>query len=235
MDSQTSGCNPGNGGFWVRNLSTNSQSTYCLSSSLVASSTNVDLYVQTGLSTNLSYSNIVSAFETNIFPIAKDAFGAPSDINRDGKVTILILDIKDGATATSGFVAGYVDPVNFYTDNSASTIRSNQREILFMDGAELLKLRDKDLASGKPDTFLSTLAHELQHLIRYQYSQGTDDTWIDEGTSEVTSDLTGYGPQTARMSCFKGDANSSSSCSGGIGSTSTGSPSLFKWSSSLKN
>ena len=235
IDSQSSGCNTGSGGFWVRNLLIKSQATYCVYASLVASSTNMDLYVENGLTTNLTYSNITNAFETNIFPIEKDAYGAPSDINNDKKVTVLILDIKDGASASSGFVAGYVDPMNFFADDPSYTIHSNQREIIFMDGNELLTLRNKDLANGKPDTFLSTLAHEFQHLIRFQYSQGGDDTWIDEGTSEVTSDLTGYGPQSARLSCFKGDASSSTSCSGGIGSTSIGSPSLFNWTSSLKN
>ena len=235
IDSQST-CNPNNrGSFWVRNLSTSSQATYCVNSTLVGSSNNIDLYLENGLSTNLNYTNIVDAFESNIFPIMEDAFGVPSDLNRDGKVTVLILDIKDGATASSGFVAGFVDPVNFYADNVAYSIRSNQREILFMDGVELVRLRDKDLASGKPDTFLSTLAHEFQHLIRFQYSQGADDTWIDEGTSEVSSDLAGYGPQNARISCFKGDANSSSSCTGGIGSSSLGNPSLFNWTSTLKN
>lgn len=236
LDSQNSGCTANNGGFWVRNLLVKSQTTYCINARLVASSVNMDLYLENSLATNLNYASVASAFETNIFPIEKDAYGAPSDVNGDKKVTVLILDIKEGATTTSGFIAGYVDPINFYADDPSSLIRSNQREILFMDGVELLRLRDKDLASGKPDTFLSTLAHEFQHLIRFQYTQtGSDDTWIDEGTSEVTSDLTGYGPQTARISCFKGDAASSSSCSGGIGSTSYSSPSLFNWTSSLKN
>lgn len=221
--------------FWVRNLTSSSQNTYCVQSSLVASSANMDLFLQNGLTTNLDYTSVVNAFETNIFPIEKDALGSPSDVNQDGKVTVLILDIIDGSTTGSGFVAGFVDPVNFSEDNPSLTIRSNQREILFMDGVELLRLRDKDLAKGKPDTFLSTLAHEFHHLIRYQYAQGSDDTWIEEGTSEVTSDLTGYGPQSSRLNCFKGDAVSSSSCNGGIGSNSVGSPSLFNWSSSLKS
>ena len=228
-------CDTKKGGFWARNLTLSSQSSYCVFSSLVASSNNVDLYLENGLSTNLNYNAVVNAFESNILPIETDAFGAPSDINQDGKVTVLILDIKDGATITSGFVAGFVDPASFYSDSISSPIRSNQREILFMDGVELLRLRDRDLNNGKPDTFLSTLAHELQHLIRFQYAQGGDDTWIDEGTSEVSSDLAGYGPQSARINCFKGDSSSSISCSGGIGSTSSGSPSLFRWNSNLKN
>ena len=192
-------CNPNNGSFWVRNLTLSSQSSYCVYSTLVASSANMNLYVENGLSTNLNYTDVANAFESNIFPVEKSAFGAPSDINNDGKITVLILDIRDGATASSGFVAGFVDPASFFSDTPLFSIRSNQREILFMDGVELLRLRDKDLLNGKPDIFLSTLAHELQHLIRFQYSEGGDDTWIDEGTSEVSSDLTGYGPQNSRL------------------------------------
>jgi hypothetical protein len=228
-------CNTDSGGFWVRDLLLSNQASYCVQSSLVASNSSVDIYLQNGLSTNLNYNTIAERFDTSILPIMKQAIGIPSDINKDNKITILILDIRDGATASSGFIAGYVDPVNFFGDNPAFTIRSNQREILFMDGAELVRLRDRDLAAGRPDTFLSTLAHELQHLIRYSYSNGADDIWIDEGTSEVTSDITGYGPQTARLNCFKGDSTSSNSCAGGIGSTSTNSPSLFSWRGTLKN
>jgi hypothetical protein len=220
--------------FWARDLLSSAGTSYCVSANLVASSSKVDLYVEKNLTTDLDYSQVAQAFST-ILEIERETISDPSDINKDGKITVLVLDIKDGATATSGFVAGYVDPVNFFADNPAFPTRSNEREILFMDGVELLNLRRRDLSLGRPDTFLSTLAHELQHLIRYPISNGIDDTWIDEGTSEAISDITGYGPQTARINCFKGDASSSISCTGGVGAFSSNSPSLFNWRGTLKN
>ncbi|MEM7181496.1 MAG: peptidase MA family protein [Spirochaetota bacterium] len=217
----------GSNEFWARNLISGA-SSYCVKASLVGESTNIKLYLEDGLTTTMDYTEIVTAFESKIHPVSVSAFGSPSDINNDGKITVLILDVRDGATSNSGFVAGFVDPINFFADSTAISVRSNQMEILYMDGNELDALRQREIANGLPDTFLSTLAHELQHLIRYpnQDTSNTDLTWIDEGTSEVASDITGYGPQTSRMECFRGA--STSSCSGGVNGTS-----LISWSNTL--
>ena len=227
-------CKTNPSSFWARNLLSSSASSYCVESSLVGSSSKIDLYLEKNLTTDLNYSQIVQAFDS-ILEIEKETISEPTDINKDGKITVLILDIKDGATANSGFIAGYVDPINFFSDNPAFSSRSNEREILYMDGVELVNLRRRDLAQGRPDSFLSTLAHELQHLIRFPISGGLDDVWIDEGTSESISDITGYGPQTSRINCFKGDPTSSISCTGGMNAFSTNSPSLFNWRGTLKN
>ncbi len=220
--------------FWARNLLTTSGASYCVETTLVGSSSVVELYLEKNLVTDLNYFQIVLAF-SRILEIEKETISEPSDINKDGKISIVILDIKDGATPSSGFIAGYVDPINFFIDNPAFSSRSNEREILFMDGVELVNLRRRDLSQGRADTFLSTLAHELQHLIRFPISNGIDDVWIDEGTSELISDITGYGPQTSRINCFKGDVSSSISCSGGVGALSSNSPSLLNWRGTLKN
>ncbi|MCB1190556.1 MAG: hypothetical protein H7A23_27120 [Leptospiraceae bacterium] len=221
--SNNSNCS---GGFWVRNVNTNK--SYCSQATLVGSSNNLDLYVENGLDTGLDYQDVVNNFESKIYPAETEAFGTPTDINNDGKITVLIVDIQDQELLSSGFVAGFMDPVNFYKDSRASSIRSNQREIIYLDGKELIALRNQELALGRSDTFLSTLAHEYQHLIRYKYGEGQDDTWIDEGSSEAASDITGFGPQVARLLCFRGD--SGSSCSGGVGGST-----LFSWNSTLKN
>ncbi|MCB1176800.1 MAG: hypothetical protein KDK36_04380, partial [Leptospiraceae bacterium] len=92
------------------------------------------------------------------------------------------------------------------------------------------ELRDRENSVGNPDPFYSTLAHELQHLIRFSYSMGLDEVWIDEGTSELMSDLTGFGPQTSRLNCFRGDTSKSDSCSGGVAGVD-----LFNWNNSLKS
>ncbi len=233
--ASTNSCLNSAGSFWVRNITSSTQTSSCVSANLVSSSSTLDIYVQKTLSLNLNFAAIASTYTNQILPAEISALGVASDINRDGKITLLILDIVDGASVGTGFIAGFVDPVNFFQDNAVFATRSNEREILYLDGVELVKLRDRDLALNRPDPFLSTLAHELQHLIRFQHSQGNDDPWIDEGTSEVISDITGFGPQSARLACFRGDISSSTSCSGGIGSTSTSSPSLFKWNGNLKN
>ncbi len=216
-------CKNSRGDFWVRNVVTNV--SYCVKTTLQAESNYAKIYVEKNLSTGLNYSSLLATYDSQIINREIEAFGSPPDIDRDGKVTIVVLDIIDGATSTSGFVAGFFDPINFYTDDPNQKIRSNEKEILYMDGKELVQLE-----AVSPGNFLSTAAHELQHLIRFQYeviANAEDDTWINEGTSEVASDITGFGPQTSRISCFRG---TSSSCSGGVSGTS-----IITWSSALRN
>lgn len=230
------------GGFWALSLTSNAYS--CQPAKLVASGTNIEIYEQTGLSaeTNYSgfrYSNVVTAFDTIIYPKMTTAFGAPTDIDGNKKITVFVLDIGSG-------VGGYVDPVQFIEDDPTDiTFRSNQKELIYIDGNALLALRKKELSANLPDTFLSSLAHEYQHLIRMQHELGFktlirtlddvtnktltfDDTWINEGTSEVASDIAGYGPQSSRMACFRGDP--ATSCVEGAAGFS-----LITWESSIRN
>lgn len=231
-------------GLWAFDFTTGLYS--CQSVTLVASSSNIEIYEQQGLSaersfatSNFSYANVLSAFENNIHPKITSAFGSPSDIDGNKKITLFVLDIGFG-------IGGYVDPVHFFEDiPDAPDFRSNQREIIYIDGNALLSLRKRNIAANLPDTFLSTLAHEYQHLIRFQHELGFtrlirsynditnktftfDDTWINEGTSEVASDIAGYGPQYSRMACFRGDP--ATDCVEGSAGYS-----LFSWKSSIRN
>ncbi|TGK01861.1 peptidase M30 [Leptospira langatensis] len=209
----------GNGNFWVRNLITNSSS--CTHFTKMSSGQFTDVYGSSGLETALDYGNVSQEFDTKIYPRLGDAFGYSEDIDGDGKVAILVTDIQDGAQPGGSFVAGFFDPVDFYPDNSAYPVRSNFSNILYMDGVQLVDLRNTDMLQGKPDTFLATVAHEYQHLIRFQYESrilasggGRDETWINEGTSEVAADIAGYSPQMSRINCYRG--RTSGSCARGV-------------------
>ncbi|MBP9887594.1 MAG: hypothetical protein KBF93_14935 [Leptospiraceae bacterium] len=238
--SNSNQCN----GLWAIDFNTGLYS--CQAVTLVASGTNIEIYEQRGLaaeknyaSSNFKYANVVSAFENTIHPKITTAFGNPTDIDGNKKITLFVLDIGFG-------IGGYVDPVQFFEDSpDYPDFRSNQKEILYIDGNALLALRKKEIAVNLPDTFLSTIAHEYQHLIRFQHELGFsrlirtfdditnktftfDDTWINEGTSEVASDIAGYGPQYSRMACFRGDP--ATDCVEGAAGYS-----LFNWRSSIRN
>lgn len=208
-----------NEGFWVRNIQENKSD--CIGSIEVARRGNISVHREIGLETNMDYESIADDFETKIHPALVEAFGAPGDINNDGKVDVFILDIRDGARPNGPFVAGFFDPVDFFQDNANSPLRSNEREILYMDGKELVALLNRD-----PLAFGSTLAHEYQHLIRFprmQSARTQDHIWINEGTSEIASDIGGFGPQNHRLNCFLGRENSP--CEGGGNGVS-----LLEWS-----
>lgn len=65
-----------------------------------------------------------------------------------------------------------------------------------------------DIVQAKKDinTFMSTLAHEYQHLLHFTQDMKTgnklEEKWVNEGLSEVASDITGYGPQSDRLRVF---------------------------------
>jgi hypothetical protein len=231
-------------GFFVRSFFTDESE--CRTFNKVGNGTNVEIFEQAGInmqsqfsSSNFSYAKVASEFDTIIYPKLLAAIGTPTDIDNNKKITILVYNIGFG-------IGGYVDPINFLADDpSDPTGRSNQKEILYIDASTLLEIRRKNLSANLPDPFLSTIAHEFQHLIRFRYELGFstvirtfnditnksfifDDTWINEGTSEVASDIAGYGPQYSRMSCFRGDPTSG--CTNG----STG-ISMFTWRGSIRN
>lgn len=206
---------------WARNLIT--QSSVCVPVDLVSSGTNVEVYKERTLFVNYDLLKFANDFDTITYPALINTFGAPSDIDGDGKVKILVMDIRDGATANSAYVAGYFDPINYFPDNVFSRVRSNYAEVLYLDGKELIAALTRD-----PNAFASTAAHEFQHLLRYPRMRAlnqTDELWINEGTSEVASDIAGYGPQTSRLDCYSGVNDSR--CSDGINGVS-----LLDWDSS---
>ncbi|WP_108978225.1 peptidase MA family protein [Leptospira ryugenii] len=213
-------CDTGND-LWARNIQT--QGSYCVPVDLISIQDKVLLYKERGLNVPIDLEAFAKQFNDQTYPKITNAFGNPSDLDNNGKVIILILDIRDGSTPNGAYVAGFFDPVNQFADGIALPLRSNFGEILYLDGKELVASLSRD-----PTALASTAAHEFQHLIRYpfmQQSQTLDDTWINEGTSEVASDIAGFGPQSYRLECFSG--RDSSRCPNGANGIS-----LLTWLSS---
>lgn len=96
----------------------------------------------------------------------------------DGKLTVLLLDIKDGYTKNGdSYTAGYFWAGNFYTKKDVPS--SNEADMMYID--------TNPSVPGSSDSH-ATFAHELQHLINYVNGEALGrsysmDTWIDEGLS----------------------------------------------------
>ncbi len=126
-----------------------------------------------------------------IYQIETDLFGPPPDIDRDVRIYLLLLDIRDGTTVGGGFVAGFFSPVNeqrgILRDPELGTlIRSNELDMLYID--------THPLDAGSPDG-LSVIAHEFQHLIHWRYDPN-EEVWVNEGCSDYTMFLCGYSVQS---------------------------------------
>ena len=116
-------------------------------------------------------------------------FGDPPNVDGDGTLDILLLDIKDSFQSSGSYIAGFFDP-NDLTSNS----NSNKRDVLYIDIHPLIKNENHfsvELAA-------STIAHEYQHLIHSHYEQGESEyTFINEGLSEFAEIACGFTPRSA--------------------------------------
>jgi hypothetical protein len=197
---------PGGKGFWARksDLTTGTSSFYRVTSLFVAESNNAQVYVETGRDvTTAAVDGLISAFENSIVPIEHVWYTTPSDVDGNGKIIFLLLDIQDGYQPGGAYIAGYFDPYNYYSDASVnatnSTYHSNQAEMLYLDTYP---------SDATKISFKATLAHEYQHLLQFSKARRENQSdyeaiWVDEGLAEISSDLTGFGPQTGRANNFR--------------------------------
>jgi len=137
------------------------------------------IYVEDGQTVSSAVlNNLTNEFDTNIYPTDTSIFGSEPDVDGDPRITILLLDIKDGYDGTGGFIAGY-----FHSRNEFNTTNSNLREMFYID-----------LDPGRPGSTQSfgTLAHEFQHMIHFNQDVN-ESTWVNEGCSTLAEFLCGYG------------------------------------------
>jgi hypothetical protein len=122
---------------------------------------------------------IGAKFQDKIYPSITDVFGEPLDIDGNGKVILILMDIIDGLT--DSYVAGYFFSADMYSKTDISY--SNEGEILYID--------DNDVTPGS-ESFYATMAHEFQHLLRFsdyarRKNNGEDisetEVWLNEGLS----------------------------------------------------
>ncbi len=131
--------------------------------------------------------NLVSAFvdegrpgsidpSLGIKALAEQIFGPPTDIDGNGQVFILLMDVRDDwdSTSSTSFIAGYFDPLD--QGNGG-----NFADIIYLD-----------TNPGATHTLLilEALAHEYQHLIHYG-RDADEETWVNEGLSELSPVLMG--------------------------------------------
>ncbi len=119
---------------------------------------------------------IADEFDRNIFGKIQDGFGKEADVDANGRVILLLLDIKDGYKGTGAYAAGYFIPLDQFA--KITEPKSNECDMLYID------IYPSEVETPK---FYQSIAHEFQHLINWSQTfpvTGTEqDTWINEGLS----------------------------------------------------
>ena len=139
--------------------------------------------------------SIVRAFDVatpadptqGIYPTLTGFFGLPPDIDENGRVILLLLNIQD-ANHTNQYTAGFFNPA----DQSHGVlrtpgfrgfpIRSNEADMLYIDTQPL---------NPNSEVAHNVIAHELLHLIHWRHDPH-EATWVDEGCAGYASFLCGY-------------------------------------------
>ena len=204
------------GVFWAQNPTT--EKYYQLRADLLAEGKHCKVYVEQGLdlkkynvpasSLEEMAEDVADEYDNGIYQIMIDTFsvrsftnpvnGKPADnvmeipdsmTDGDGKLTILILDIK-GASSGDAYVAGYFTPLNLFKNDSRDPYLkySNECDMIYLNIYSGSNQGPGSLESNK------TLAHEMQHMMcfatdvlkrRTGNSLNQMDLWINEGLSSA--------------------------------------------------
>jgi hypothetical protein len=148
------------------------------------------------------WTTIGALFEDRIYPVDTRVFGAGSDVDGNGKLTIFFPH-ELGAHLNGGWLIGYFGNNDLLRARDGSGdcggTASNHADMLYMNdiaNGQANGFSPDDLAAS---VFPATIAHELQHLINLNQRcllrscSEPEATWVNEGLSKVAEDLTGFG------------------------------------------
>jgi hypothetical protein len=157
--------------------------------------------------TDAEYAGFAAMFDTLISPLDIANFGAPSDIDNNGKVVMFFTKEVNALTSrtATGVVGGFFFERDLFPLQDDNTLQlpgcagSNVAEMFYLlvpdpDGLVSKAHTKADVADLTP----GTIVHEFQHLInagRRLYVNNADtfeDTWLNEGLSHVAEELLYY-------------------------------------------
>lgn len=145
-----------------------------------------------GFNELLYHSTPANSVDSNkgVLEILAEYAGEFPDVDGDGVLDVVLLDIQDSFEESGSFVAGFFDPVNLYEFEF-----SNERDMIYLDLYPTLFFQNK----VNIERALSTFAHESQHLIHAGYEgEEPELVFVNEGFSEAIEILTGFEPRSEK-------------------------------------
>ncbi|HNY12688.1 MAG TPA: carboxypeptidase-like regulatory domain-containing protein [Candidatus Wallbacteria bacterium] len=154
--------------------------------------------------TSADISRFVSAFDNEIYPKDTATFGSEPTPGVDNDAKIYILFTKNVNYQTA---AGYFDSTNqlkqSYLDSSRTYNKNSNGEKYYSNEKEMFYMsvpKQSFQGTNYQVNTLGVLAHEFQHMINWNqhnnFSAGSiEDSWLNEGLSQVAQDICGYGYQ----------------------------------------
>ncbi len=165
----------------------------------------VDSLAPAGGFTDADYASFAATFDTLIFSLDTTAYGAPADLDANGRILIFFTQTVNQLTppGADGYIGGFFFSRDLFPDTAQSSLLtacagSNDGEMFYVpvvDANQLYNGFFTDKAALQLE-LIGTLAHEFQHLInasRRLYVVQTDnwdeDVWLNEGMSHIAEEL----------------------------------------------
>ncbi len=157
----------------------------------------------TGGYTDAEYASLGATFDTLVDPLARSAFGAPTDIDGNGRVLMFFTKTVNDLTPTTStsYVGGFFFARDLFPQVATPTYNacdgSNMGEMFYImvpDPSRGGAFTKTNVATEVP----GTLAHEYQHLInasRRMYVNNAidfEESWLDEGLAHEAEELLFY-------------------------------------------
>lgn len=162
--------------FWV--LNSDSEVNFTVKATLQQITDHAYFWVDNTVNFNQeNLSQLANAFESQIYPTNRAFFGSEWSPGVDDDERIHILYAGELGKSVAGFYA----PKNEFPPQVFE--HSNAHEI-FLLNADNIRLSD--------EFTYGVLAHEFQHMIHW-YNDRNEETWLNEGFSEIAMHLNGYG------------------------------------------
>ena len=156
---------------------------------LLKVSDNLAIYLQNGKNISAYALNKLAQEFDYHYTSMTNIYGTHSDIDANGKIIILLMDINKTKDSGVSQTLGYFSPSDMHGNNKG--------EILYMDISN---------ANNKTDNAIGTIIHEFQHLINYSYvisgERNEMSSWLNEALSESTSILFNKATVESRIEGF---------------------------------
>ena len=150
------------------------------------------------------YQRLAARFDTLVYPVDVANFGAPADVDKNGKVVLFFTTAVNALTprSSTSYVGGFFFDRDLFPitdpDPAMACPGSNYSEMFYLlapDPAGTINGNVRQTAFVDSVT-TSVLAHEFQHLInasrRLYVTQGVEsfeETWLNEGLSHIAEEL----------------------------------------------
>jgi hypothetical protein len=135
-----------------------------------------------------SIARSIDHFSEDVYPVVREFFGSEWTPGVDNDPRLHILHAADMGSS----VAGYYSSADQFS--RLANEFSNEKEMFYISLPWLNR-------TGDYTYYETVLAHEFQHMIHW-YNDRNEETWLNEGLSELAQEIAGYPPDTGFASIF---------------------------------